>query len=125
ASGAQAPATQRAYLQAVSPELSQSESARHCTQAPVASHSLPPFSLQVVRAVYPHVPWTQLRTRQAVSLPGQSVPIRHPTHCPFASQKLSPPQEVIAVSGACDGVPPVQTSVVHGLRSLGRSVSSL
>src|SRR5581483_7062283 len=29
ATGAQAPATQRAFLQAVSPELSQSESARH------------------------------------------------------------------------------------------------
>ena len=69
-------------------------------------------------------PEVQVRVRQAVSLPGQSVATVQPMHWPVASQWLAPPQFEFAGIIVCEGAPVAQRSFVHALRSSGTSVSS-
>ncbi len=75
-------------------------------------------------AVLPQALFVHWNIRQDVSVP-QSLFIVQPIHWPLPSQCWLVPQVVVSGSDGCDGVPLVQTSLVHGLPSTGRSVSSL
>ena len=68
----------------------------------------------------------QVRTRHAVSCPGQSAAITHSPQAPLPSQMRPPgPQTVPTGDTGFEGVPAVHTSSVQALLSLGTSVLSV
>src|SRR5204862_1304762 len=73
----------------------------------------------------PQTPFVQVRWWHSVSVPGQPEAVRQLTQAPWPSQIVLVPQLVPAETLGLLGVPAVQTSLVHGLPSTGRSVSSL
>jgi hypothetical protein len=73
----------------------------------------------------PHVPATQVRHEQLVSVPGQSVGAMQSTQTPLPSHILAPPHDVRAGAGGFEGTPAVQTSDVQALPSTGKSVLSM
>ena len=103
------------------------------TELPAPSHCRPlqspaVGSVSIVFAALklkPHTPCAeQVRVWQAVSVPGQSVPVKQPTHWPPALQRFSPPHELLTGSIVCIGAPLVQLSLVHGFRSSWTSLLS-
>src|ERR1051325_11164107 len=66
----------------------------------------------------------QVRVWHAPSVPGQSAAVRQPRQWPAPSHCLLPSQVVLAGSAGLVGTPAVQTSSVHGLLSIGLSLSS-
>jgi len=82
-------------------------------------------SLPAAALLIPHA-WFALQVRvwHSVSVPGQVAAVRQPTHVPAPSHTEVPPQFVPAVIGGFAGVSPLHTSLVQGLLSTGRSVSS-